>query len=445
MDEIVVTSQRHNNQSRTLIRIGDASDDFPSHLLTGEKEVGYTYIDSKISQWEWINVIDIEQNRYIVSHEIDLLPFRAITTTLRSDALRLIRELADFCLKLSEEFLDPYNGFIETWRIFFIKSGGFLILPDQLSQIILYCSDSQRRNECYYHYLKPNTFFPFALSFQFTQFLYLAAAKENPYSPSSVRCDKWRHIPLSLGFTTLDKKTAAWIDKTLFLSFKEQQKLVSSAYSAQENLKWFLQESENLKWQFESDELVETFNYKTYKSNLDKRVTRKKFLQEKTPLFISIIITIALAISILVGVKSKPNYSYTDSVTLIEDFYHALNEFDLKKAATTMKQFAKNPYEKEVGTLYVAHQMRSAYNSEENPLEGTLWQTRDLNITQISDESFKVDYIKTLIIQEDESTTVVNELSEEALIKLKKRNNSTVIDEIEILKSTLIDSYKLEL
>ena len=137
MDRISVEYKTIEEKEFTLIKIGESSDSYPKHLLSGEKEPTYIFKDGKIESLYWSKVSDIGSYRYIILPKVEILSFDHIATTLKNDALSYIRTLAQAFIKLPQDYLNPFNGFIESWRIYFLVGGGVLILPQQLSQIIL--------------------------------------------------------------------------------------------------------------------------------------------------------------------------------------------------------------------------------------------------------------------------------------------------------------------
>ena len=151
MDEMRVL--QHDDM--TSICIGEASGDMPIHLMTGEKECAYIVYADRLEPWYWDALRDRDGFRFIDFPRIDVIGFTDIASKLRNDALKRLQELARALQRLPKRFIIPSNGFIETWRIWFLPDEGILIFPEQLSQIILYCASEQSRFLNLSLYLRP--------------------------------------------------------------------------------------------------------------------------------------------------------------------------------------------------------------------------------------------------------------------------------------------------
>lgn len=466
MDRISVEYKTIDEKEFTLIKIGEASDSYPSHLLSGEKEGAYIFKDGELTQWYWSKVSDIDSFRYILFPKVEILSFDHLATTLKNDALSYIRTLAEVFIKLPQDYLNPFNGFIECWRVYFIVGGGVLILPQQLSQVILLEASATIRQFYYYDFLVPNTHPPYGLISQLTQFLYFSATGFLPFEKEVVKLNKFKVIPLELGFSGLDKSCTSFIDKHLQLKATEQNLVASAAYSAEENLNYFLKESENLKWEFHTKELEA---YENYLDVLNKKIEKKKFLKAKGPLFglIALILLLALSVGIsaISSSKSRAAIPSLEPLALITHFYEANNLLDLSQMSLYLNKRVKNPFEKEVSTLFVAQQMRKAYQSVElKPLdlekwalegfypisiENPLWGIFNLQIKQIDSEVFVASYDKIEPIGDkevdDKEFLIANLYKQTVQFTIKEVKNKNLIDKIEILDTTLIETIEVEI
>lgn len=417
MSGISILEGNLNGTATTLIRVGAASGDLPRHLIMGEKACGYTVRGATVEPWNWIGINERDGFRHIQSERIDILPFSELATTLRPKALPLLRDMAYAMQQLPAGFLHITNGCIETWRIFFLASGGFLFLPEQLSQIILYSAEEEDRRFHHLDYLKPETENPFGLCHQFAQFLYLAATGIAPYGMQEVREDRWQHIPLSLGIGGLPAQTATWIDGVLSMSPKTQRETVSAAYSAEANLRWFLSQTETLAWTV-SDRMepLSTASERNpalakFLAGQAKRARRRVFWRKKG----SLVITLAVGAAILIGTVGNVAYKnlqppYTagmDAREVIEEFFAARDTLDVQRMGASLARGTKNPFETEVTGLFVNSRVRKAYEGIDPVLNAGKWIAEgmppipestqiygiaDLKVEQAGEDLFKATF-----------------------------------------------------
>jgi len=351
--------------------------------MVGERDCGYIVKGDAVTPWYWDNLIDRGGERYLSFRELRILPFSSLFTTLRAQALPLLRELAKALQKVPSGFTHPANGFIETWRVFFVEGGGFLLLPVSLSNIISATVSDQDRIDGYGQWVKPQVEYPFGLCHQFTQFLYTACTGFAPFAENAVREDQWRHLPLSLGFTKVQPELAAWIDDTLALSEKDQRVIASAAYSGEENLKWWLEETRNFSW---TDPLAGIEGTKSYEANpaarqflqqQQKRAERRVFWRKKGALVVSVGIAVIIILSILGNYlvnELKPPYTKDMTPTqIIEEFFIGQNLLDSQKMTAAFVRGLKNPFEMEVSGLFVNSKVRLAYEGKNTVVRADEW------------------------------------------------------------------------
>lgn len=383
MDDIRIAEFVVHENPKTAIRIGEASGDLPKHLMTGEKACGYLFREGRMERWYWEGLRESNSDRFIYFAPLPLLPFSELYNSLRGEAYARLRELASALQQLPPRFVSPTQGIIETWRIFFLSDQGVLILPSELSHIILYSASDSTRFCHVSRYMRPNMEPPFGLCHQFTQFLYQAATSFAPYEDTDVREDRYTHIPLSLGFTGLPDSFAQWIDKTLSMQSAEQREAVSAAYSAEENLSWWLQETKRFRWEVRSEtrsiqELeVSDKAVMAFRERQKKRASRKRFLRKRGALIASVALVGILLISILGSIISRslqaPYTAGMDGVTVIEEFFAAQNELDVEKMGASLSRGVKNPFEMEVSSLFVNARIRQAYEGIESVIPADRW------------------------------------------------------------------------
>jgi len=367
----------------TIIYLGEGAGELPRHLMVGERDCGYIVKGEKVTPWYWDNLIDRSGERYLSFRELRILPFTSLFTTLRARALPLLQDLAKALSKVPSGFVHPTNGFIETWRIFFLQEGGFLLLPVSLSNIISATISDQDRIDGYGKWVKPQVEYPFGLCHQFTQFLYTACTGFAPFAENAVREDQWRHLPLSFGFTKVQPELAVWIDDTLAMSEKDQRIIASAAYSGEENLKWWLEETKDFPW---SDPLAGITSAKSYEGNSgavqflqqqNKRAQRRVFWRKKGALVASVSIGVIIILSILGNYlvnELKPPYTKDmGPAQIIEEFFIGQNLLDSQKMTVAFVRGLKNPFEMEVSGLFVNSKVRLAYEGKNTVIRADEW------------------------------------------------------------------------
>jgi hypothetical protein len=367
----------------TLIYLGEGAGDLPRHLMVGERECGYIVRDESITPWYWDNIIDRNGDRYLACKELHLLPFSKLFSELRPHALALLQDLAKALKKVPAGFVHPTNGYIETWRIFFLEGGGFLLLPISLSNIISATISDEERFDGYGKWVKPQVEYPFGLCHQFTQFLYTACTGFAPFAEPSVRNDQWRHVPLSLGFTDASTELAKWVDDTLAMQPKEQRLIASPAYSGEENLDWWLNNTENFRLQLSDGPKDTTLALATnpatalFLQQQQRRADQRVFWRKKgalvTTLGIAGIIVLALIVNIVVKELQPPYTKGMEPTQIIMEYYNAQNELDTQKMTASFVRGLKNPAEMEVSGLFVNSRIRLAYEGKETILRADQW------------------------------------------------------------------------
>lgn len=383
MDEIEISHGTISGKQTTSFCIGEASGDLPRHLMTGEKACGYIVGPSGMETWYWDSLKDRNGRRYIDGPRLDILPFSEITRSLRPRALVRLRELAQAFGQVPTGFIQPSQGFVETWRIYFLKDSGVLLLPDQLSQVMLYSVSEEVKFNHVGRYMKPNTEPPFGLCHQFTQFLYLASAGFAPYDRADVREDSYRHIPLSLGFSGIDADLSRWIDATLSMPPKEQRLEVSAAYSAEDNLSWWLEKTAVFTWTVPTGPTsVEIWERQDspvlpFIQQQQKRADRRRFWRKRGALVATVALGVLIVLSILIGMVYRavqpPYTAGMGPQEVIQEFFNAQNELDLTKMGASLARGVKNPFEMEVSSLFVNTKVRQAYEGFDFVVRADKW------------------------------------------------------------------------
>ncbi|MHC1692166.1 MAG: hypothetical protein AB9828_03985 [Sphaerochaetaceae bacterium] len=383
MNPFEISYRTVRGQAMTHIFLGEAAGDPPKHLMMHKKEAGYIVQGDSVSEWYWDNLIDMDGSRYLTFKELRILPFDTLFTTGRTRALQTLRELAQAFQKVPAGFIHPTNGFIETWRIFFLESGGFLLLSPTLSEIISASVKDEDRFKGFGRWIKPGVEAPFALCHQFTQFLYTACTGFTPYERKQVRQDRWRPLPLESGFSSVDPSLAKWVDKTLDLSAKEQRATVSAAYSGESNLSWWLTQTQDFSWHVEEEpvnlEILIQQNPQVARFwNQQNRSAGKREFWRKNGALVTSIAFGAILLSVLVfnwiAKEFEPPYTRDmDAIGVLEAYYQAQNDLDAEKLSASLVRGLKSPADLEVTSLFVNSKVRQAYEGLQTIVPADDW------------------------------------------------------------------------
>lgn len=473
MDGIRISQSTFNGEESTAICIGEASGELPRHLMTGEKSCGYIVRGEVVESWFYHSISDRGGMRYIIAPSLDLLAFTELSDSLRPVALERLRELALALQKVPPGFLNPTKGFLETWRIFFIRSGGVLLFPEKLSHLMLFSMGEEDRFTHFNRYLKPDVEHPFGLCHQFTQFLYGAATGFSPYEDPSVREDGWRHIPLALGFTPLPTQFAQWIDHVLSMPPKVQRDTVSAAYSAEANLAWWLGQTAGFTWSCGSTPepigKLETRSapVATFRSAQKKRARRRIFWRKRGAL----VVTVAVAALIVLGTVGNVVYQnlqppYTAGMSaagVITEFFESQNALDVQKMGESLKRGVGNPFELEVSGLFVNTRVRRAYEGFDPVVRADEWISAgrpaipqssliygvvDLQIEQVGAETYRATYVTLVPSTEgeivDASIATVDEMKRITDFTLSDAKGYWLITAIDPVAVDTLATYTVE-
>jgi len=458
---ITITHGDYHNVPSTFIHIGSSEGDLPLYLLSGEKESGFIVKHGIVSPWYYHSIIDRDGQRTIVCDAISLLACHELCDTLRDDALKRIRELAQGMTLLPTSFFDTSDGFIETWRIYFLKEGGILILPKQLSLVINHTVDQSIREAHYLRFIQSKVDPPFALIHQLTQLLYLSVMGFAPFELPIVKTTKSHHIPLALAHRSLDTPTSQFIDDVLEMSQQKQKEVAPSTYAANENLKWFVSHTEHLVWNVgplpeDLDQVAQSDNsFATYYEQKKKASKRHLFLRKRGPLIATIAITLIVVsltlYSFLHTIFKAPPTTHYNQQELISYMFEARNALDMQALGDVFVRSSANPFEKEVSTLLVSSKMRQVYDNIEAVVRADVWEKQgrppiaesaiiygvdDLHIEQISETTFKVAYnLYVPLLQQESSSSIVQQIHQQALVFLTDKKGYWTVETFTITDS----------
>lgn len=416
MNAFAIATKEVKGRQVTMIQIGEAAGELPRHLMVGERECGWIVRNGQLEQWYYDNLSERDGQRVMVFKALPILPFESLFGKLRGSALHLLRELAEALQAVPKGFVNPTNGWIETWRIWFLERGGVLLLPASLSNIISATVDDAVRFDGFGLWVKPQVEGPFALCHQFTQFLYAAATGGvAPYQRSQVREDSWRPVPLALGLADdVDPKVCSWIDKTLAMPQKDQRELFSAAYSGEENLSWFLEQTEAFAWNAgvrESDDAEFTQAgervpaVRSFLAGQEQRAKRRVFWRKKGVLVSSLvaagILVIALVGNMVVNALQPPYTKDMEPAQIITEFFSSQNALNVEAMGAALARGVKNPLEMEVSGLFVNSKVRMAYEGKETVIRADQWVAEGMPALPESSMVYGVADLEVLALGDD--------------------------------------------
>ena len=466
-------------------------DDFaiPRHMMQGEKQNGYIYRDGKLSPWTWDAFTTIDGIRYFYFEKTSLKPFSSIAYENRSNALVLLRELAEALTKLPKDFVAPQLGLLPVYRFYILDDNSWLILPQDLGDLFsLYYTDEDRFLSlgCF---AKGGTEPSFTLIRQFAQFLYYALTSDAPYQEKAIREYNYTEFPLSeyksYLFPKLDDKTIGFIDFCLHASSKDMRK-INGNKKPEENLEWFVEKTASLSWDVENkskdeykkvkEELKNNGSVQKFMQKTEQGAKRNNFCRKKGSVIIAITATViivgAFLFSYISNLLEPPYTKDMEPTEIIYAFYEAQNELNVSDMTAALKG-CKAPQESEVLNLFVNKQTRMAYEQFSPVVRADEWVNEgkpsfnstmfvygnsDVVVTEIGENKYqaKLKYYSPYDYNADESTlnnaaqseafTYVYDFTQEFELAYNKRgwwNIVNVTDPeislIEIIKTPYLD------
>ncbi|MDI9429730.1 MAG: hypothetical protein GXY63_03480 [Spirochaetales bacterium] len=367
----------------SAITIASQEAQLPSYLVSGEKQPGYLWDGEHLTRWYWKSLSLFEGTRVLTFEALSITPLSQLSTTLRDEALTLVRRLAEALLRCDAAFLDLSSGIIPLWRLWVTDEGEILIMSQDIGDLFSSVSSDEERYlniACWVHH---TVHAPFSLIDQMTSLLYYSAVGTPPFADRNSREDGFRHLPLSMIETGLDERTVSFIDETLSMSLAKMReasgnKLPHKALSA------FLEQSEELVWNLEAVAQVMSEEARLaspkaaeFAQRQATRANAKIFWRKFGWIIITVALSLALVTSFVVGrVKESlaPPYTATfDQEEIIKAYYAAQNELDIQKMDAALARKVKNPSTMEVTNLFVTRQTRQAYESINVQVDPVQW------------------------------------------------------------------------
>lgn len=372
-----------DGQVMTLIPFADQSVELPTYLLQGEKAHGYVYKNGNLEKWYWRGLTVVDGKRCLYFDPLELFPLEQITTTRRSQALSIVRTLAEALTGLDAKFLDLSNGILPLWRLWGLEGGGVLLFPQDLGDLFASCADEYERFEQIGAWVHHGIHPPFSLCDQLNSLLYYSVVGFAPFADKNTREDRFRALPTSLTKSSLDKRTEAFIDDTLAISLTRMRDIAGNLES-HKALTWFLEMTNELVWNLEDrnkapnrEQLKARPECKAFLEGQEKRASRKVFWRKRG----WIIITIVLSVGVVGWIATEritqsfepPYTAGMEPIAIIEEYYKGMNSLDLQRMEASLAKKVKSPSSLEVTNLFVTRQARQAYEGYNAQVDPNTW------------------------------------------------------------------------
>lgn len=367
----------------SAVTIADQDAQLPSYLVGGEKQPGYLWDGEHLSRWYWKSLSAFEGKRVLTFEPLSITGLSQLSTTLRAEALTLVRRLAEALLHCDAAFLDLSSGIIPLWRLWVTDAGEILIMSQDIGDLFASVRGDEERylnTACWVHH---TVHAPFSLIDQMTSLLYYSAVGTAPFADRNSREDGFRHLPLAMIESGLDGRTVSFIDETLSMSMTKMRE-ASGNKLPHKALTAFLAKSEELVWNLESVErvmskeaLLASPKAAEFAERQAKRANAKVFWRKYGWIIITVTLSLALVGSFVVGrIKDALSPPYTAAFSqeeIIEAYYGAQNELDLQSMDAALARKVKNPSTMEVTNLFVTRQTRQAYESINVQVDPVQW------------------------------------------------------------------------
>lgn len=362
-----------DGEQRSGIIIADQDALLPSYILGGEKQPSYLWDGQTLQPWYWRTLSAVDGKRVLTFDPLAITPLSELSTTLRAQALSIVRSLAGALRACDLTFLDLSSGIIPLWRLWVTESGHILIMSQDLGDLFASVSEEEQRYLHIASWVHHTVHPPFSLIDQMASLLYYSAVGVPPFFDKNSREDGFRALPLALLDTGLDAQTASFIDSTLAMGLNRMRDAAGNM-KPQLALSFFLDKSASLIWNLQSltepksrDELLISADAIRFVENQAKRAKARIFWRRRGWLIIALAVA-SLAVGSFATARVKealaPPYSAAYSPEeIIRAYYEGQSELDLQKMEAPLARKVKNPASLEVTNLFVTRQTRQAYEA----------------------------------------------------------------------------------
>ena len=364
---------------RTAIRLGEKEDSLPGHIFQGEKRNSIICKDGVIREIKYGAIYNEGIERYVYFDKMEIFSLEHMATTHRSNALKIIKNLAIAIESADKEFLNLETGVFPLYRIFIYEDDGVFLLSPDIGDVLSLIRTPEEKNGEVNALIRRESEDNYRLIAEMGELLYYAATGELPYISSDVRLYKYQEFPLLSALNILseklDEKTSGFINLILHAKRQEMRDIMGNRSPAKA-LSWFISRSESLKWDLKErkaedyDAIKESTEYKNFLEKAYSGAKRNTFFRKK-----GTIIVIALIVALFIGaflydyisaLLEPPISAGENQEGVIMSFYEAQNNLMVDDMLSAVKK-TDIPQETEVMTLYVTSRMRMAYEAY-NPM-----------------------------------------------------------------------------
>ena len=371
---------------KTAISIGPDDITIPKHLMQGEKQAGII-IDSNgtKSSWYWDGISSSGGIRYVYFGKCELQDFTALSSARRSDALKIVLQIARGLTDADKSFLSLSSGIFPLNRIYIYNRDSILLLPPDLADVFSMMETDEDKHRHVTAVIRGNAEQNFMLITEMAELLYYAASGILPFEAQSVRTAGYKAVPISSIVPELDEKCAGLITFILGAKSREMRDIMGNSDDAR-NLSWFTERASSLEWNLgdrtedecssDRERIISGSLYSSFMENAGKRARKIDFWRVKGTLII--IITLAVLIggyfigSSIYRATRPPLTAELSKEEIIADFYQAQSDLDVQRLTTAVRG-CNVPQEMEITNLYVTTRMRFAYEALDVTVDAEEW------------------------------------------------------------------------
>ena len=370
---------------KTAISIGPDDITIPKHLMQGEKQAGII-IDSNgtKSSWYWDGISSSGGIRYVYFGKCELQDFTALSSARRSDALKIVLQIARGLMDADKSFLSLSSGIFPLNRIYIYNRDSILLLPPDLADVFSMMETDEDKHRHVTAVIRGNAEQNFMLITEMAELLYYAASGVFPFASDTVRGSGYKEAPISL-YAKLPEKTEGLINFIFHAKNREMRDIMGNRDGG-ENLSWFLKRTEDLEWNLDniSEEERDRNIEKTENSPEYAAFFKERSRIEKRNSFWRVKGTIIIVVTIIVlsvggflfnyisNLLEPPETKDLEPVGIIEAFYASQSEC-MPESLTTAFKGCSAPQEMEVTNLYVSTRTRMAYENFDPLINAAEW------------------------------------------------------------------------
>jgi hypothetical protein len=421
-----------------LIPISGASATLPMHLMQSSHQDGLILFpqNSESKPWRWFGFTVVEGIRYLRGEPIELLGFDTIFELPEQEAITQIAELADS--------LKGYrtDQFLELYGLYRIAEGGFLLLPDQIRQIIRSTLTEQEMFKRQRQWIRPDLSGTDALVYQLTAIAYALLTGRGPIADESVREDGYQPVPIELMRSDLHPEASRFFNE--ILGKKAVWGKDYDSWCSEFSRILLLEPRQATDRSRELDEFLKR-QHRRAQGNKGRRINRTR----NWLLIAAALVIIAVAGSFITQALEPLPTDGLSQRELIEYFYESHSRVDLTGISHALSRGTQSPYDTIMNYLHVTGAVRSAYERTSGIIPAAEWIEQgkpelddsstvigitDLDIRRLDEDTFEASYTFWAPLSPEEKTeqggapamgfTVVEELD------LMYKRGHYLIDEI---------------